>query len=170
MATTVNRTDHKSRADISRSGLESVGARVLRYGLAMVLIWIGALKFAAYEAKGVADLVAESPLMSWMLSIMSGASAARLIGCVEILLGLMIASRAFAPRISALGSLGAIGVFLITLTLLLSTPGVWQPGYGFPFLSPMPGGFLAKDLIFLGAAIWTAGEAMRAADARRVHT
>jgi len=37
-----------------------------------------------------------------------------------------------------------------------------QPGYGFPFLS-MTGGFLAKDILMLGAAVWTAGEALRAA-------
>jgi len=54
-------------------------------------------------------------------------------------------------------------MLLITLSLLLSTPGAWQPGYGFPALSPSPGQFLAKDLLLLGAAIWTAGEALRAA-------
>ncbi|MBA3316986.1 MAG: DUF417 family protein, partial [Gemmatimonadales bacterium] len=47
-------------------------------------------------------------------------------------------------------------------TFLFTTPGVWQPGYGFPFPSPMPGQFIAKDLILLGAAIWSAGEALRA--------
>lgn len=65
--------------------------------------------------------------------------------------------------LSAIGSLGAIVMFLITLTLLLTTPGVWQPGYGFPAVSAMPGQFLAKDLVLLGAAMWTAGEALRAA-------
>jgi len=55
-------------------------------------------------------------------------------------------------------------MFLITLTFVLTTPGVWQPGYGFPFPSPMPGQFLLKDLMLLGAAIWTAGEALRAAN------
>jgi|GEM_PF-5571065 len=55
---------------------------------------------------------------------------------------------------------GAIIMFLITLTFVLTTPGVWQPGYGFPFPSPMPGQFLLKDLMLLGAAIWTAGEAL----------
>ena len=54
-------------------------------------------------------------------------------------------------------------MFLITLSFLLTTPGVWQPSLGFPALSPSPGQFLAKDLVLLGAAIWTAGEALRAA-------
>jgi len=53
-------------------------------------------------------------------------------------------------------------MFLLTLTFVLTTPGVWQPGYGFPFLS-MTGAFLAKDIMLLGAAVWTAGEALRAA-------
>ncbi len=54
-------------------------------------------------------------------------------------------------------------MFLTTLSFALTTPGVWQPGYGFPFPSPMPGQFLAKDILSLGAALWTAGEALRAA-------
>ena len=90
-----------------------------------------------------------------------------LIGTIEIVLGLMIAARPFAPQISAIGSIGAIIMFLITLSFILTTPGVWQAGYGFPFPSPMPGQFLIKDIMLLGAAIWTAGEALRAANIRR---
>jgi len=143
--------------------LENIGANVIRYGLVIVLLWVGALKFTAYEAEGIQGLIANSPLMSWMLGIMSVQGVSMLIGTVEIVLGLMIATRPFAPQISAIGSLGAIIMFLITLSFTLTTPGVWQPGYGFPFPSPMPGQFLAKDLLFLGASIWTAGEALRAA-------
>ena len=89
-------------------------------------------------------------------------------GIIEITLGLLIATRAFSPRLSALGSIGAIFVFLLTMTFAFSTPGVWQPGYGFPYPypSPDPGQFLLKDLLLLGAAIWTAGEALGAARAR----
>jgi len=93
-----------------------------------------------------------------------------LIGTIEIILGLLIATRPFAPQISAIGSIGAIVMFLITLTFVFTTPGVWQPGYGFPFPSPMPGQFLAKDIISLGTAIWTAGEALRAAGWRNTRT
>ncbi len=82
------------RADAKGWGytLENIGANVIRYGLVIVLLWVGALKFTAYEAEGIQGLVANSPLMSWM-----------------------------------------------------------------------PGQFLAKDLFFLGASIWTAGEALRTA-------
>ena len=143
--------------------LENVGASVIRYGLVAVLLWVGLLKFTAYEVEGIQGLVANSPLMSWVYGVMSVRTFSAVLGVIEILLGLLIALRPVAPKLSAFGSIGAIIMFLITLTFLLSTPGVWQPGYGFPSLSPMPGQFIAKDLLFLGAALWTAGEALRAA-------
>ena len=150
------------RNDLGRK-LVSVGEGLIRYGLVIVLVWVGLLKFTAYEAEGVQPLVANSPLLSWGYSVASVRGFAMLIGVVEIALGVLIAMRRFAPKLSALGSIGAIVVFLTTLSLMLTTPGVWQPGYGFPFPSPMPGQFLAKDLVLLAAAVWTAGEALRAA-------
>ncbi len=164
MATTM---EHLERGDAGFN-LEVIGAAVIRYGLVIILLWVGALKFTAYEAEGIQPLVAHSPFMSWAYSVMSVQSFAILIGLVEITLGILIALRAFAPKLSAIGSIGAIFMFLITLSFALTTPGVWQPNYGFPFPSPMPGQFLAKDLLLLGAAIWTAGEALRAARLRRV--
>lgn len=159
MPTTMEGT---ARRDIGLT-LEGIGAAVIRYGLVVILVWVGALKFTAYEAEGIQPLVANSPLMSWGYTLMTVRGFAALVGIVEIILGALIATRPVAPMLSAIGSLGATGMFLITLTFVLTTPGVWQPGYGFPFPSPMPGQFLAKDIVFLGAAIWTAGEALRAA-------
>jgi hypothetical protein len=45
--------------------LDRVGMGLLRLGLIIVLCWIGALKFADYEADGIVPLVANSPLMSF---------------------------------------------------------------------------------------------------------
>ncbi|MBA3831544.1 MAG: DUF417 family protein, partial [Chthoniobacterales bacterium] len=59
-------------------------------------------------------------------------------------LGILIALRFVAPMLSAVGSVGAIIMGLITLSFLLTTPGVWQPDYGFPFLSSVPGQFLVS--------------------------
>ncbi|MGI8788774.1 MAG: YkgB family protein [Pyrinomonadaceae bacterium] len=144
--------------------LENVGANIIRYGLVVILVFVGSLKFTAYEAEGIQGLVANSPLMSWAYSVFSVRTFSALLGIVEIVLGVLIATRPFAPKVSAIGSIGAIIMFLITLSFLLTTPGVWQPGYGFPFPSPFPGQFLTKDIMLLGAAVWTAGEALRAAN------
>ena len=53
----------------------------------------------------------------------------------------------------------AVLMFLTTLSFLLSTPG-WEASLGgFPALSVVPGQFLIKDLVLLGAALWSLGEA-----------
>jgi reactive chlorine resistance protein C len=159
-------TFHTAHPPSTALRLERIGAAVIRYGLALIIVWIGALKFAAYEAAAIEGLVANSPLLSWTYGVAGVPAVAAGIGVVEIAIGGLIAIRSFAPRLSALGSLGAIPMFLTTLSFMLTTPGVWQPGYGFPFLSGA-GQFLVKDLILLGAAIWTAGDSLEAASQRR---
>lgn len=150
---------------IERAGvdLEMVGGMVLRYGLVLILVWVGGLKFTDYEAKGIEPLVANSPFLSWAYHAFGLQGISRLLGITEIVLGLLIAMRPVNARVSSYGSLGAGLMFVITLSLLFTTPGVIAPGYTFPVLSADVGQFLAKDLILLGAAIWTAGEASRAA-------
>lgn len=141
--------------------LEGIGSIIIRYGLVVILLSIGALKFTAYEAEGIKGLVENSPLMSWAYKIFSVRGYSALIGAIEIVFGILIALRPFAPKLSAFGSIGSIGMFLTTLSFMLTTPGVWQAGYGFPFLGSS-GQFLIKDLALLGAAVWTAGESLQA--------
>ncbi len=152
------------------SSLERYGAGLIRYALVAVLLWVGMLKFTAYEAEAIKPLVENSPILSWVYNVMSVQTFSMVLGTIEILLGILIAARPFSPKASALGSFGAIIMFLITLTFLLSTPGVWQPEYGFPCLSPMPGQFIAKDVLFLSAAVWTAGEALNASRLTNTNT
>ncbi len=152
------------------SSLERIGAGLIRYALVAVLLWVGMLKFTAYEAEAIKPLVENSPILSWVYNVMSVQTFSMVLGTTEILLGILIAARPFSPKASALGSFGAIIMFLITLTFLLSTPGVWQPEYGFPCLSPMPGQFIAKDVLFLSAAVWTAGEALNASRLTNTNT
>ncbi|MBA3892419.1 MAG: DUF417 family protein [Gemmatimonadales bacterium] len=161
--------ERAGNAELART-LVGLGEKIIRYGLVVILLWVGALKFTAYEAEAIQGLVANSPLLSWGYSVMSVRSFAALIGLIEITSGLLIATRPVAPKLSAIGSFGVIIMALITLTFVFTTPGVWQPGYGFPFPSPMPGQFLAKDILLLGAGVWTAGEALRAAGTEAGHT
>ncbi|MBA2720900.1 MAG: DUF417 family protein [Chloroflexi bacterium] len=159
--------DQPVRANSAGRTLEDIGTILVRYGLALTLIWVGFLKFSSYEAEAIQPFAANSPLLSWVYTILSVPTFGLILGSGEIVLGLLIAARPIAPRISALGSLGSAVLFGVTLTFLLTTPGVWQPGLGVPFLSPMPGQFLAKDLTLFAVSIWTAGEALRAADEPR---
>jgi len=141
--------------------IESIGTGILRYGLVAILLYFGAFKFHPAEAAGIQPLVANSPLMSWLLPIFGVRGVSNLLGVTEIIIAGLIASRSFLPKLSALGSIVAIGMFLITLTFLFTTPGMWAHVPGFPL--PLPsasGGFLIKDVFLLGAAVFTAGEAL----------
>jgi uncharacterized membrane protein YkgB len=79
----------------------------------------------------------------------------------EILAALLIALYPLRPRISAVGSAFTVLLFLSTLSFLFTTPGITVPGAGGGFLalSGLPGQFLLKDLVLLGAALWTLGVA-----------
>lgn len=51
--------------------------------------------------------------------------------------------------------------FLVTVSFLFTAP-VTEPSLGgFPALSVVPGQFLLKDVVLLGAAIFLAGVALR---------
>jgi reactive chlorine resistance protein C len=145
----------------SRSSLERVGIHVSRYGLVIILLLIGVLKFTAGEAHGIQPLVANSPLMFWLYRIFSLQGVSNLIGLVEIVVALLIALRPLSARLSFIGSIGGIITFVLTVSFLFSTPGAFQFSHGFPLLGG-PGQFLIKDLVLLGVSIWTAAEARKA--------
>ena len=48
------------------SSLDRLGMALLRVGLVIVLLWIGGLKFASYEADSIVPLVANSPIISFL--------------------------------------------------------------------------------------------------------
>src|SRR5215470_9017770 len=103
--------------------------------------------------------------MSWVYGPLSVRGFSAMLGVVEVAVAVLIATRPFSPRASALGSALAVGMFLTTLSFLTTTPGVWEPSAGgFPALSGKPGQFLLKDLALLGIALWSLGEAWQARD------
>jgi uncharacterized membrane protein YkgB len=149
------------------SWVELVGRGLARYGLVVVVGWIGLMKFTAYEAEGISLYVTNSPLMSWVYDFMSHRGFSAMLGVVEVTVAILIAARPFSPRASAVGSALAIGMFLTTLSFLFTTPGVWEPSAGgFPALSGKPGQFLIKDLVLLGVSLWTLGESWKVSERR----
>src|SRR3954452_12507249 len=94
--------------------LKTIGIHITRYGLVIVLLWIGGMKFTAYEAEGIKPLVANSPLMGWAYKVLSVGGFSAFLGVVEIVVGLLIALRPVWPLGSAIGSGLASGMFLST--------------------------------------------------------
>jgi reactive chlorine resistance protein C len=140
--------------------IEDVGKAIVRWGLVVVLAWIGGMKFTAYEAMGIQPLVAHCPFISWMHDFLSIRSFSAMLGSIEIVTAALISLRYVSAKASAVGSLLAIGLFATTLSMLFSTPG-WEPTLGFPALSAMPGQFLLKDIVLFGASVWSLGESLK---------
>jgi uncharacterized membrane protein YkgB len=131
--------------------LDAAGRFFLRYSLVFFFVAFGLYKFTPTEAEAIEPLVAHSPLLSWLYNLFDSRIASDLIGVVEIAIGALIATRRFSPRASALGSVLAAGVLCVTTSFLVTTPS----------LPPDMQGFLMKDVTLLGAALFTAGEALQ---------
>src|SRR6201997_998937 len=124
--------DHAIRAVTTtriQSRLEATGIVVSRYGLVVVLLLIGVLKFTPGEAAGIQPLVAHSPLMSWMYGLLSIQGVSNVIGAIEIATAGLISLRPLSPKASFVGSLAAVLTFLLTISFLFSTPGAAELRY-----------------------------------------
>ncbi|WP_197508766.1 DUF417 family protein [Mycobacterium sp. 1081908.1] len=143
------------------------GGVILRCGLIAPLLWIGAAKFTAAEANSIVPLVANQPMTGWIYEMLGVRMVSMMIGVIEIAAAVLIALKPLVPRVSAVGSGMAIGLFLFTVSFLFTTPGVVDGQTdAIPVLTDT-GAFLIKDLALLGAAVWTLGDALAASDARR---
>ncbi len=119
--------------------INTIPTAVLRYGLAVIILWFGAFKFTAAEAAAIEPLLRNSPLLSWLYAVTDVRGASRLIATGEIVIALLLAARPFSARASLLGGLGAMTMFATTLTFLATTPGMFGLVEGFPPL-PAPAG------------------------------
>lgn len=150
---------------VSGSRIAMAGQWASRYALVVVLAWIGAGKYVKMESH---TLIEHSPLMSWLYDVLSRDALASALGSLEIIAAVLIAVRPLWPHTSAAGSALAIVLFVGTLSFLFTTPGVVQQTAGFlPVLSGNPGQFLLKDLVLISVSLWTLGDSLKVARARR---
>lgn len=162
---TKNATRHPATDRIRPATVEHVGATLARYGLVVVIAWIGALKFTEFEANGIAPLVSNSPFMSWVYDVFTVGTFSAMLGVLELVAALLIAVKPWWPKVSMAGSVIAVGLFTATLSFLFTTPGVFEASAGgFPVLSST-GQFLIKDVALLGVAVWTLTDAFRSSRA-----
>jgi reactive chlorine resistance protein C len=145
--------------DAHVEALGVTGVRILRYGLVLLLLMWGAAKFAAFEAEAIKPLIEHSPFLSWLYGVFGFRGTSALFGIFEMTAGVLIATCKWLPRASGYASLGVAAMFVVTLSFLVTTPGVLEP------TNPM-GGFLMKDIILLGAAFVIAAEAFGAAKSK----
>ena len=120
-------------------------------GIALVMGWIGWMKFYEFEAQGIVRLMEPNILFNWTYVIWDVQGASNFIGIVEwMFLALILC----LPFNRVLGGLGVIGIALTalgTLSFMLTTPG-WDANSFFPLLN-RTGIFVLKDQLLLAAAI-----------------
>jgi len=168
------------------SSFDQLVKNSLRYGLVIVFLWIGGLKFFTYEADGIVPFVAQNPIMSFMYKHPSDYKIhmykegemininhqwnidnntyvfADALGAFLIVIAGLIALHKVVPFASMIASILIFFMTIGTLSFLLTTPESWVPqitdkDFGFPFLSGR-GRLLIKDIVILGAAIITMSE------------
>lgn len=177
------------------AGLDQAGRIVLRYGIVIVFLWIGGLKFFTYEADGIVPFVANSPFMSVFYNHPEqykkhinpeGAlipanhqwheqnntyGFAKGLGIFLIVVGVFVGLYKVVPLQSMIASILVFIMTLGTLSFLITTPESWVPHlsdqqWGFPYLSGR-GRLVIKDLVILGGAILNMSESARLYLSRR---
>src|SRR5262252_1980413 len=108
----------------------------LRFSLAIILAWIGALKFV--DPSPVVGLLQAS------LPFLAFSAFVYLLGTVEIVVAILLVTGMALPY----AGLVTVGLFAGTLTIFVIAPTVT----GFPVLS-LAGQFLLKDLGLMAAAV-----------------
>jgi len=161
--------------------LDRLGIPLMRVAIAIVFLWIGALKFVPYEADSITPFVANSPVMSFFYEHPQDYKAhlthegelnadkrawqtanntygfSTGLGVVEILIGLLVLSNPLSRRTGLLGGALAFATPLVTLSFLVTTPEAWVAAlgdgqHGFPFLSGA-GRLVLKDVLMLAGAL-----------------
>lgn len=116
---------------------------LLRWALVVIFLWFGAMKFTGHEAN-FTQFLAHSPIMSWLLALFGVEGARHIVGFLELSTAAALIAGAFNAFASAIGAAMSCTTYLITLSFLLTTPGVGEL---------MLGGFLLKDLVLLAASL-----------------
>ncbi len=167
----------------SIAGLQKTAIALGRLSIAVILIWIGGLKFFDYEAEGIVPFVANSPFMSFFYSspdkyhgkiLKEGEADAENhswhvqnntygysygLGALLVCMGGLLIMHHVNPLFGVIGSVLVIIMSFGTLSFLITTPETWVPNlggsdHGFPYLSGR-GRLVIKDLIMMMTAFIT---------------
>ncbi|UAJ11022.1 DUF417 family protein [Glacieibacterium megasporae] len=153
---------------VPSSPFKRFAEHLLRSALVTVFIVFGLQKFSPIEARGIAPLVSNSPLTSW-LNVLGVEGASMVVGASELTFGALLAVGFWraGSKFALAGAAGSCLTFLTTLSFLLTTPGVFAPDAA-PVMSA-DGLFLLKDIVLLATSVLmlSISLAQRGADSRR---
>ena len=129
------------------------GRAALRFGIALILLWFGYMKFLPYEAEGVRGIAEDYWLFGWLYPLVGVGGASAVIGLLEVAAGVLIAVGGQFPWAGLVGALMGVATFVVTLSFFFTAPVVWQDGYVFPSLCST-WQFLSKDVGLLAICVY----------------
>ncbi|MHC5131822.1 DUF417 family protein [Pseudomonas glycinis] len=142
--------------------MDRLGIHLVRFAVAVVFLWIGALKFVPYEADSITPFVANSPFFSliyanpeayrehfthegqldlakraWQVANHTYTFSSGL-GIVELSIGLLVLAYLVSPKLGLAGAVLIILTPIVTLSFLITTPEAWVANlgdaqFGFPY-------------------------------------
>lgn len=124
----------------------TLGYYISLFGAALILLWIGIFKFTPTEASAIKPLVENHFLTFFVYKIMSTQTVSNLIGVIEIIIALLLIFSAKFAVLKKYAGIGMVATFLVTLSYLFTTPGMWKVVDGVPVTDF----FILKDLMLLG--------------------
>lgn len=133
-------------AQESKNQLSRIGYYISLFGAALILLWIGIFKFTPTEAAAIKPLVENHFLTFFVYKIISVQAVSNLIGAIEIIIALLLIFSAKFAVLKKYAGIGMIVTFLVTLSYLFTTPGIWKIVDGVPVTDF----FILKDLMLLG--------------------
>lgn len=169
---------------------QRLGMNLMRIAILFIFVWIGGLKYFAYEADGIVPFVANSPFMSFFYKYDAPDYKKHMnpegvykaenrqwhrenntygfsygLGVLIVSIGILVFLGIFSPKIGMVGDILAILMTIGTLSFLVTTPEVWVPDlgdsdYGFPFLSGR-GRLVVKDVAILAGAVLLLSDSAR---------
>lgn len=120
---------------------------------ALVLLWIGILKFTPGEADAIKTYVENSIVLSWLYLIGSVQQVSDFIGVFEIVTGLLLLLSFGSKKAGMIGGYMALIIFVTTTSFLVTTPGIWKTSQGVLITDF----FVLKDLAYLAVALQVIG-------------
>ncbi len=176
----MNKVITQGLAIIADRRLDHIGIGAMKIAIAIIFLWIGALKFVPYEADSITPFVANSPVMSFFYEHPEDYKAhltkegeldvakrqwqtenntyafSRGLGTVELTIGILVLAGFVSSWAGLAGALLAFATPFVTLSFLFTTPEAWVPAlgdaeHGFPYLSGA-GRLVIKDVALLAGA------------------
>ena len=133
---------------------------VIRYGLVVIFIGIGMENFYRHEVEAIGPLAESNSFFFWTFALPGTRMSSNLTGIIEVLIGILIASRPLSANMSAIGSIGAVITFLVILSFTVFSRTQIHKILPIALIPYMAWKFFFLHFVMLGASVWTAYEAI----------